>query len=125
MGFEAITVGNIANTPLSKTVPMSPTEIQALKQTIASEGPADSETDTKPMWEIISEESWSEPRLGETISNSFRRITRKATVEGGSLYAVATYGLTYVRGVADCSVSEAIQFVAGPSIATSKAARIK
>lgn len=107
--FEAVSTGNIANTPIKANMGlMSPTEKAAFDSTdtFTAETPA-----TETVWEVISDERWTDSRLGETIANKFQRITRRMPVTGGYLYAVATYAMTYVRGVSDSSITETMQFV--------------
>lgn len=119
--FEAITVGNIASSPInSKSPHMSPTEKLAFATPVEVAEASLAEVQDAITWEPLSSEMWVEPRLGESVSNSIRRVTRRAAVEGGWLYAVATYSMTYVRGVADNSVSEALQFVPTGKAATPK-----
>jgi len=118
--FEAVTGGNIANTPITRTN-MSPSEIAAFGQPTADRQPTtevlqeDNEkvlyADSKFSWETLAETTWNEPMFGQAISNSFRRITRRAAVSNGYLYSVATYGLCYVRGVANSNTSETLTFV--------------
>ena len=116
--FETVTGGNIANTPLTpnKNAIMSPTEVAAFAPT--EEQVAGEKTAAPELWEIVCEERWVDTRLGETISNKFHRVTRRMEVTGGALYSVATYALTYVRGVSNCSVTETMEFV--PEKATKK-----
>jgi len=109
--FETVTGGNIASTPLKPNVPMSPTEIAAFAQNDQITDAVTQASTQGPTWEIISEEHWNDTRLGETISNKFHRVTRRMEVSGGYLYGVATYALTYVRGVSNCSVTETMEFV--------------
>jgi hypothetical protein len=109
--FESVSTGNIANTPLKANVGlMSPTEKAAFEPQIT-----DSVTQSQPQpesaWETVSDERWADNRLGETIANKFQRVTRRMPVAGGYLYAVATYAMTYVRGVSDSSITETMQFV--------------
>ena len=119
--FEAITVGNIASSPINNKSPhMSPTEKLAFATPVETAEESLAEVKDSITWEPLSSEMWVEPRLGESVSNSIRRVTRRAAVEGGWLYAVATYSMTYVRGVADNSVSEALQFVPAGKTATAK-----
>jgi hypothetical protein len=107
--FESIVTGNLAETPINnKRAPMSPTEIMAFDKPVVAEQEAPA---AESPWQTVSEERWSEPKLGESISNTFKRITRKMPVEGGYIYSVATYVMTYIRGVADNSVSESLTFV--------------
>lgn len=109
-GFQGIVTGNIANTPITKTANMSPSEIAAFEANNSSESTSATTTATD-CWELIDETSWSEPMFGQAISNSFRRVTRRMPVSGGYLYSVATYGLCYVRGTANSNTSESLVFV--------------
>jgi len=109
--FEAVVTGNLAETPINpKRGLMSPTEVMAFEKPETLEE-AEKILKLDNLWETISDEHWTEPKLGESISNTFRRTTKKLPVEGGYLYSVATYVMTYIRGVADNSVSESITFV--------------
>lgn len=110
--FETVTGGNIANSPLKGKTPMSPTEVAAFEvNSQITDAVTQASTEGGPAWETISEEHWNDTRLGETISNKFHRVTRRMEVAGGYLYSVATYALTYVRGVSNCSVTETMEFV--------------
>jgi len=109
--FEAVVTGNLAETPINmKRGLMSPTEVMAFEKPETLEE-AEKISKFDSLWQTVSDEHWTEPKLGESISNAFRRITKKLPVEGGYLYSVATYAMTYIRGVADNSVSESIAFV--------------
>lgn len=128
--FEAVTGGNIANTPISRSTNMSPSEMAAFSQTgveDTSSATATYEENAEIVyanpefnWETLAETTWNEPMFGQAISNSFRRITRRAAVPGGYLYSVATYGLCYVRGTANSNTSETLTFV--PNSANQEAA---
>ena len=117
--FEAVTGGNIANTPVSSSAAyMSPTEKAAVEASIGSKKTTGIPMKPNPVvetpgfaWETIAEETWSEPKFGDAISNFFRRVTRKAEVPGGHMYSVATYGICYVRGTANSNTSETLTFV--------------
>lgn len=109
--FETVTGGNIASTPIKATSPMSPTEVAAFAVNDQITDAVTQTSEQGPTWETISEERWVDTRLGETISNKFHRVTRRMEVTGGHLYSVATYALTYVRGVSNCSVTETMEFV--------------
>jgi hypothetical protein len=117
--FEGTTIGNLASTPVNAVAAyMSPTEKAAIEEANGSK-----KTTGIPMkpttivetagfaWETLSEETWSEPKFGDAISNFFRRVTRKVEVPGGYLYSVATYGICYVRGTANSNTSETVTFV--------------
>jgi len=116
--FESISTGNIANTPLKTSSPMSPSEKAAFEpQTMDA---MVVETIEDKLWETISEERWTDNRLGSSIANNFHRVTRRMPVPGGYLYSVATYAMTYVRGVSDSSITETMQFVADTSTTMTK-----
>jgi len=117
--FEGTTIGNLASTPVNTAAAyMSPTEKAAMEEVSGTK-----KTTGIPMkptavvetagfaWETLSEETWSEPKFGDAISNFFRRVTRKVEVPGGYLYSVATYGICYVRGTANSNTSETVTFV--------------
>lgn len=106
--FQGIVTGNIASTPISKSVNMSPSEIAAFEANQNSEQVISTQEEA---WETLNETSWNEPMFGQAISNSFRRVTRRMPVCGGYLYSVATYGLCYVRGTANSNTSESLVFV--------------
>jgi len=116
--FESISTGNIANTPLKANSPMSPSEKMAFEPQITDAVAV--EIIKEKLWETISEERWTDNRLGASIANNFHRITRRMPVSGGYLYSVATYAMSYVRGVSDSSVTETMQFVADPGTTTTK-----
>lgn len=126
--FEGIVTGNLANTPLKANKLMSPTEVAAFNPAVTEEanklepGEAKPNLPTTDPWETIGEERWSDPRLGESIVNKFHRVTRRMWLaeSGGYLYAVATYAMTYVRGVSDCSITESMQFVPGSNAGAAK-----
>ena len=126
--FEAVTGGNIANTPVSSAAAyMSPTEKAAVEAAVGSRKTTGIPMKPSPIietagfaWETIAEETWSEPKFGDAISNFFRRVTRRAEVPGGHMYSVATYGICYVRGTANSNTSETLTFV--PSATSSKPA---
>lgn len=126
--FEAVTGGNIANTPVSSAAAyMSPTEKAAVEAAAGSRKTTGIPMKPSPIietpgfaWETIAEETWSEPKFGDAISNFFRRVTRRAEVPGGHMYSVATYGICYVRGTANSNTSETLTFV--PSATSSKPA---
>lgn len=120
--FEAVTGGNIANTPIGRASNMSPSEMAAFNSSTSETETAVEPTSlteamttvyatTEFKWETLEETSWNEPMFGQAINNHFRRITRRASVPGGHLYSVATYGLCYVRGTANSNTSETLTFV--------------
>lgn len=113
--FQGIVTGNIASTPISKAVNMSPSEIAAFERNAKQEPlPTDSvhaPQDNSDLWATMETTSWNEPMFGTAISNNFRRVTRKMEVPGGTLYSVATYGICYVRGTANSNTSETLVFV--------------
>lgn len=112
--FQGIVTGNIASTPISKTVNMSPSEIAAFEKMKAEPSPvtpAHAPQDDSDLWTTMETTSWNEPMFGTAISNNFRRVTRKMDVPGGTLYSVATYGICYVRGTANSNTSETVVFV--------------
>lgn len=114
-GFQGIVTGNIASTPITKTANMSPTEIAAFDQNAALPSlPIDGtdSTTNNNVWETLDTENWTEPGLTASVSNTFRRVTRRMPVTGGHIYSVATYALCYVRGgSANFSSSESLAFV--------------
>ena len=114
--FQGITTGNIAVTPIKPSSSnMSPTEVAAFTAVLPDkDAGADTtlEESTGFRWVVLAEETWVEPKLGESISNSFRRTTRKADIAGGTLYATSTCGICYVRGTANTNTSETLVFVA-------------
>ena len=109
--FTPVLTGNLANTPMGVAAVnqnLSPTELSAFQskaQQVSSAAPAEG------MWETLDEERWTEPKLGDSISNTFKRVTRVAQVPGGNLYSTCTYLMTYVRGVSDSAISETLIFV--------------
>lgn len=113
--FQGIVTGNIASTPISKGVNMSPSEIAAFERKTQSEPlptePVHAPQDNSELWATMETTSWNEPMFGTAISNNFRRVTRKMEVPGGTLYSVATYGICYVRGTANANTSETLVFV--------------
>ena len=113
--FQGITTGNIAVTPIKPSSSnMSPTEIAAFTPVADAVTAKDApEESTGFKWVVLAEEAWIEPKLGESISNSFRRTTRKAAIPGGTLYATSTCGICYVRGTANTNTSETLVFVPG------------
>jgi hypothetical protein len=116
--FESVSTGNIANTPLKANSPMSPSEKMAFEPQITDAVTV--ETIEEKLWETISEERWTDNRLGSSIANNFHRVTRRMPVPGGYLYSVATYAMTYVRGVSDSSITETMQFVPDTGTPTTK-----
>jgi hypothetical protein len=109
--FQGIVTGNIASTPISKTANMSPTEIAAFSEPKPDVPEYDAVMNTST-WEEVDTESWTEPGLSASVSNTFRRVTRRMAVDNGYLYSVATYALCYVRGgSANFSSSESLAFV--------------
>ena len=101
--------GNIASTPIKAPQPlMSPTEVAAFSPKAA---PVETTSATISFCETVDEERWTEPKLGDSISNTFKRVTRRARIDGGSLYSTCTYLMTYVRGVSDSAISETLIFV--------------
>ena len=105
--FEAVVSGNLSETPLKTTGGLALAEPVVVQV----------ETDTKEdgdLWENLGERSWTEPKLGESVANSFRQTTRRMRVNNGYLYSTATCAICYIRGVAAVSTSEALQFVEGP-----------
>jgi len=116
--FESVSTGNIANTPLKANSLMSPSEKAAFDPQITDAVTV--ETIEEKLWETISEERWTDNRLGSSIANNFHRVTRRMPVPGGYLYSVATYAMTYVRGVSDSSITETMQFVADTGTTTTK-----
>ena len=116
--FQGIVTGNIANTPISKTANMSPSEIAAFEQAVTKQSmptdPVHIPQDTSEVWTPVETITWNEPMFGTAISNNFRRVTRKMEVPGGAIYSVATYGICYVRGTANSNTSESLVFV--PSV---------
>jgi len=114
--FESVSTGNIANTPIKANSFMSPSEKEAFEpQGLDTQAV---ETVEDKLWETLSEERWSDSRLGASIANNFHRVTRRMPVPGGYLYSVATYAMTYVRGVSDSSITETMQFVANAGTTT-------
>jgi hypothetical protein len=107
--FEAVSTGNIANTPINTKGLMSPSEKAAFDSQITD---AVTPIVEEPLWETLGEEHWTDNRLGASIANNFHRVTRRMPVSGGHIYSVATYAMTYVRGVSDSSITETMQFVA-------------
>jgi hypothetical protein len=107
--FESVVSGNIATTPIkgANTI-MSPTEVAAFEQP-ASQAASEPVADNAPQWELVTSEPLPANNFGITTSGV--RQTCRMEVPGGYLYAVSTWYVSYVRGVADTSVSETLTFV--------------
>jgi hypothetical protein len=123
--FQGIVTGNIASTPITKTANMSPTEIAAFSEPEPDAPKYDAAMNTSA-WEELDTESWTEPGLSASVSNTFRRVTRRMAVDNGYLYSVATYALCYVRGgSANFSSSESLTFVPNSDNAGTAAKSVK
>ena len=106
--FESVVSGNISTTPIKGANPiMSPTEVAAFDQP-AVEAVQDAPASSSK-WELVVSEPLPANNFGITTSGV--RETRRMEVPGGYLYAVSTWYVSYIRGVADTSVSETVTFV--------------